>query len=76
MCIRDRYNNAYVLCEVNDIGDQIASILFYDMEYENDLMTAVRGRAGQVLGQGFSGSKVQLGVKMSKTVKKIGHSTS
>jgi len=66
------YNNAYVLCEVNDIGDQIASILFYDMEYENVLMTAVRGRAGQVLGQGFSGSKVQLGVKMSKTVKKIG----
>ena len=35
-------------------------------------MTAVRGSAGQVLGQGFSGSKVQLGVKMSKTVKKIG----
>ena len=66
------YNNAYVLCEVNDIGDQIASILFYDMEYGNVLMTAVRGRAGQVLGQGFSGSKVQLGVKMSKTVKKIG----
>ena len=66
------YNNAYILCEVNDIGDQIASILFYDMEYENVLMTAMRGRAGQVLGQGFSGSKVQLGVKMSKTVKKIG----
>ena len=66
------YNDAFVLCEVNDIGDQIASILFYDMEYENVLMTAMRGRAGQVLGQGFSGSKVQLGVKMSKTVKKIG----
>ena len=68
----EAYNNAYVLCEVDDIGDQIASILFYDMEYENVLMTAMRGRAGQVLGQGFSGSKVQLGVKMSKTVKKIG----
>ena len=66
------YNNAYLLVEVNDIGDQIASILFYDMEYENVLMTAMRGRAGQVLGQGFSGSKVQLGVKMSKTVKKMG----
>ena len=66
------YNDAFVLCEVNDIGDQIASILFYDMEYENVLMTAMRGRAGQVLGQGFSGSKVQLGVKMSKTVKKVG----
>jgi hypothetical protein len=32
----------------------------------------MRGRAGQVIGQGFSGSKVQLGVKMSKTVKKVG----
>ena len=32
----------------------------------------MRGRAGQVVGQGFSGKKTQLGVKMSKTVKKIG----
>ena len=32
----------------------------------------MRGRAGQVLGMGFSGKKTQLGVKMSKTVKKIG----
>ena len=35
-------------------------------------MCAMRGRAGQVVGQGFSGTKTQLGVKMSKTVKKIG----
>ena len=35
-------------------------------------MSSMRGRAGQVIGQGFSGSKVQLGVKMSKTVKKVG----
>ena len=27
---------------------------------------------GQIVGQGFSGSKTQLGVKMSKTVKKVG----
>jgi hypothetical protein len=32
----------------------------------------MRGRAGQVVGQGFSGKKTQLGVKMSKTVKKVG----
>ena len=32
----------------------------------------MRGRAGQIVGQGFSGKKTQLGVKMSKTVKKIG----
>ncbi len=66
------YNNAFVLCEVNDIGDQVASILNYDLEYENLLMCSMRGRAGQIVGQGFSGKKTQLGVKMSKTVKKVG----
>jgi hypothetical protein len=66
------YNNAYVLCEVNDIGDQVASILFYDLEYENLLMVAMRGRAGQIVGSGFSGVKTQLGVKMSQVTKKVG----
>ena len=66
------YNNAFILCEVNDIGDQVASIIHYDLEYQNLLMCSMRGRAGQVVGQGFSGKKTQLGVKMSKTVKKVG----
>ena len=66
------YNNAFILCEVNDIGDQVASILNYDLEYSNLLMCSMRGRAGQIVGQGFSGKKTQLGVKMSKTVKKVG----
>jgi len=66
------YNNAYILCEVNDVGDQVASILQYDLEYNNLLMCSMRGRAGQIVGQGFSGKKTQLGVKMSKTVKKVG----
>ena len=66
------YNNPYVLVEVNDIGDSIAATLNYDLEYPNVLMCAMRGRAGQVVGQGFSGNKTQLGVKMSVTVKKIG----
>ena len=35
-------------------------------------MCSMRGRAGQIVGQGFSGQKTQLGVKMSKTVKKVG----
>jgi len=67
-----QYNEAFVLCEVNDVGDQVASILNYDMEYTNLLQCSMRGRAGQVVGQGFSGKKTQLGVKMSKTVKKVG----
>jgi len=70
--IAKAYNEAFILCEVNDVGDQVASILQYDLEYQNLLMCSMRGRAGQVVGQGFSGKKTQLGLKMSKTVKKIG----
>ena len=70
--VAKNYNSAYVLCEVNDVGDQVASLLHYDLEYQNVLMCSMRGRAGQVVGQGFSGKKTQLGVKMSKTVKKVG----
>ena len=70
--VAKNYNKAFIMCEVNDIGDQVASILNFDFEYENLLMCSMRGRAGQVVGQGFSGKKTQLGVKMSKTVKKVG----
>jgi hypothetical protein len=70
--VAKNYNSAYVLCEVNDIGDQVASLLHYDLEYQNILMCSMRGRAGQSVGQGFSGKKTQMGVKMSKTVKKVG----
>ena len=66
------YNNAWVLIEVNDIGDQVASIMHYDLEYDNILMAAMRGRAGQVVGTGFSGKKSQLGVRMTAAVKKLG----
>ncbi len=70
--VAKNYNEAFILCEVNDVGDQVASILQYDLEYQNLLMCSMRGRAGQIVGQGFSGKKTQLGVKMSKTVKKVG----
>jgi len=60
------------LVEVNDVGGQVADIIQYDLEYENLLMVAMRGRAGQQLGQGFSGKKTQMGIKMSSAVKQIG----
>ena len=66
------FNNAYILVEVNDIGDQVASILQYDLEYENLLMASMRGRNGQIVGQGFSGKKTQLGVRTTSAVKKLG----
>ena len=66
------YNDAWLLVEVNDIGDQVASILQYDLEYDNVLMCAMRGRAGQIVGSGFSGKKSQLGVRTTAAVKKLG----
>ena len=66
------YNDAFLLIEVNDIGDQVASIIHYDLEYDNLLMASMRGRAGQVVGTGFSGKKTQLGVRTTSAVKKLG----
>ena len=60
------------MVEVNDVGGQVADIIHFDLEYDNLLMAAMRGRAGQVVGQGFSGQKTQMGVKMSTAVKKVG----
>jgi len=66
------YNDSWLLVEVNDIGDQVANILHFDLEYDNVLMCAMRGRAGQIVGSGFSGKKSQLGVRMTAAVKKLG----
>jgi hypothetical protein len=66
------YNQAYVLIEVNDIGEQVASAMQFDLEYDNLIMASMRGRAGQVIGAGFSGGRAQLGVRTTKAVKKIG----
>ena len=70
--IAKAYNDSWVLIEVNDIGDQVANILHFDLEYDNVLMCAMRGRAGQIVGSGFSGKKSQLGVRMTSAVKKLG----
>ena len=66
------YNHAFVLIEVNDIGEQVANAMQFDLEYDNLVMASMRGRAGQVLGGGFSGGRAQLGVRTTKAVKKIG----
>ena len=66
------YNQAYVMVEVNDIGEQVANTLQFDLEYDNLVMASMRGRAGQILGAGFSGGRAQLGIRTTKAVKKIG----
>ena len=66
------YNQAFVMIEVNDIGEQVASTMQFDLEYDNLVMASMRGRAGQVMGGGFSGGRAQLGVRTTKAVKRVG----
>jgi len=66
------YNNAWCLVEINDIGGQVADMLYNEFEYENILVTSVRGRKGQTLDAGFGNFQTQLGVRTSPAVKKLG----
>ena len=70
--IADKYNNAYVLIETNDIGSQVADVLYEDLEYDNMASTVYKGRSGQVISSGFGGAQMQRGVRTTVPVKKLG----
>jgi len=72
--VGNKYNQAHVLVEVNDIGSQVADTLHYDLEYENIMIITMRGRAGQQIGGGFA-KNIQLGLRTSKQIKRIGCAT-
>jgi len=67
-----KYNNAYMLIESNDIGMSVAESIHNDLEIENVLMSAARGRAGQVLSSGFGSGGQYFGVRTTKQVKRTG----
>lgn len=70
--IARKYNNAWVLVEVNDIGGQVVDILHHELEYENIISTVSKGRKGQVVSGGFGkGNKLQ-GIKTTQSIKKTG----
>tara|TARA_Y100000356_G_scaffold77053_1_gene63674 strand:- start:3364 stop:5016 length:1653 start_codon:yes stop_codon:yes gene_type:complete len=64
------YNNAFVLVEVNDIGQQVVEILHEEIEYDNILST-VTDKNRQYVSPGF-GKATRLGVNTSKQVKRQG----
>lgn len=71
--VAKKYNNAYVMVEINDIGSQVADILHTDLEYEHIIKTSFLGRKGQVITEGFGGAKQNhLGLKASVVTKKVG----
>jgi len=67
------YNNAMVLIE-NNMGRECANALEMELEYENIINVSIDKRMGQIAGGGF-GRNSQNGVKMTKSVKRIGCTT-
>ena len=65
------YHNAYCLIESNDIGKQVADILYHELEYEQVFYTVSDQKSGQRISGGFTGTS-QIGVKTSRSIKKIG----
>ena len=66
------YNNASVLVEINDIGEQVSHSLHYDFGYENVLFTENAGRSGKRITGGFGGGSVDKGIRTTKIVKSVG----
>jgi hypothetical protein len=64
------YNDAYVLVEINNTP-QIADTLHNDLEYENLWKVFTGNKKPQQLSAGFARG-IQLGLKMSPQVKRIG----
>lgn len=67
-----KYNEAYVLVEINDTGQQVADILKDEVGYENVINITIKGKKGQKVGEGFGGGRIYSGIKMSSQVKKAG----
>lgn len=66
------YNNAMVLVEINDLGQQVVDNLFDQFSYENILYTESAGRAGKKITSGFGSKNIDRGVRTTKTVKAVG----
>lgn len=58
-----QYNDAYCLIEINDAGQEIANVMFYEFEYANIYFTV---KENITEGQGYPG------VRTTKRVKSVG----
>ena len=69
-----KYNDAFVLIEINSIGLQVADILHYELAYENLLKFQLKGKQGMQASGGFAAGKNKLafGLKITSQSKMIG----
>lgn len=66
-----KYNEAFILVEINSIGLQVADILHYELAYDNLIKIEMKGKQGQQHTPGFK-KKIAFGLKHNKQSKMIG----
>lgn len=66
-----KYNEAFVLVETNNIGQQVVDILHYELEYENIYKVDQHHIKGQIISSGYKRNST-IGIRTTKTVKKVG----
>lgn len=66
-----KYNDAFILVEINSIGLQVSDILHFELAYDNLIKIQVKGKQGQMSTPGFT-KKVAYGLKQSVQTKNIG----
>lgn len=71
--IASQYNNAWVLVETNNMGQETVNLLHNEYEYENIVSTAKSKRSKEL--EANEGNNLQLGVFTDKRVKRIGCAT-
>lgn len=69
-----RFNEAFILVEINSIGLQVADILHFELGYENLLKFQQKGKQGTQASGGFAAGKNKLayGLKITAQTKNIG----
>jgi hypothetical protein len=69
--VANKYNEAFVLVETNNVGQQVIDILHYELEYDNIFKSEAHHVKGQTISPGFKRQST-IGIKTTKSVKKIG----
>jgi hypothetical protein len=69
-----KYNEAFILVEINSIGLQVADILHFELNYENLLKFQIKGKQGMQASGGFAAGKNKLafGLRITPQSKMIG----
>jgi hypothetical protein len=66
-----KYNEAFVLVEINSIGLQVADILHHELAYDNLIKIEMKGKQGQQYTPGFK-KRIAFGIKTTHQTKITG----